>query len=211
MTDAPLSPADLQILSGFDTLPDSLPVSEALTSHLLGVAVKTLRNWRSNGKPPPFTSVSRSAQVRYPLGGIRTLLAAHTYDSSGQQSRARKERAAGYAPEDQPVLPQDRRRSTARSFSMFLASAPPDEVWPCVIYGPERLPLDLASALDFEANGGLSTDADAVEPEAAWLTPPEYARALVEAMASRQAFAEKAALQALAATASNPSKRRRTI
>ncbi|MBD8527271.1 helix-turn-helix domain-containing protein [Pseudomarimonas arenosa] len=195
----PLTPLDMQLLREFDNLSDTVLLSSALTAHLLGVAQGTLRNWRAEGKPPPFVSFGKTSPVRYRAAALRAFIHQHEFASLGHEARAQKLRKAGLAL-DIPVLPEGKRRSNQPTVMGFLGAISPetalndDDVWPFVLDGLTRRPLDILTALTLDLGPPTANEA---EQEAVWLTRSEYGRALIASEEQAKTLAQEAALRAL--------------
>ena len=133
-----------------------------LTGLSLGMLKERMRT-RPPQPPHPMPREKAHTAIWYSLGEIRRFL----------RERAENAENAENAEIDRTIAMKH------RSFSMWVNTAAPDELWPITLIGPHRRPVDFFAALRGEVP---TTRSD----RSKWMTLSEYITALKQASAATQ-------------------------
>jgi hypothetical protein len=144
---------ELLLSNDVDKLSPDTPINPKHAAKLLGVNTGTLRDWRRDGKPPPFQQRVARGSVRYPLGGVLAARKSHVYKSTAASRVAHKAERAGFS-----------------NFAAFCAGAALNDEWLFDVIDGGK-PVDFFAALGTES---ADNEADENDEDCRWLTLREY-------------------------------------
>lgn len=155
MTDDDFIPDALLLSNEVDKLSPDTPIRPKQAAKLLGIPTTRLRDWRRDGKPPPFQQRIARGGVRYPLGGVLAARKSHVYNNTAEARVAHKAERTGFA-----------------NFAAFCAGAALNDEWLFDLIDGGK-PVDFFASLTMESAYDEDGEND---DDCRWLTLSDYLR-----------------------------------